>query len=375
VAERRSSRRRSRAKSEEPLREQQDASAKVPRRSATFPLGIDYYPLDRERQSFDDWYDGDVEADFAAFAEARLTLVRVFISWKYFEQQVGNYDDEAAQRLDRIMAAARESNLQIIVCFFADDRLAELVDVTWGKKRDPRTDAYLIQREVSLVQRIVMLHRAEKAVFAWDLANEAFLSGFKDAKTLDAWVAVMRDAIREVDPDTPILVEAAQMANPSGFPTFRPLRGTNLIYGVHYYYPHGFTHQRINGAKEFGSPEASPFKLYPGWVPVINWTDEGWFGQPYEWWDRWELAGSALPVYEFLIRYRRPLDMGEFGVVGYAFDGVGPCATGWTSDAIALAERWGASWDLWGYSTGFGWYGGVPDLVTDAWERAKARGR
>lgn len=207
MAERRSSRRRSRTKVEEP-REEQESTGKVPRRSATFPLGIDYYPLDQERQSFDDWYGGDVEADFATFAEARFTLVRVFISWKYFEQQVGNYDDEAAARLDRIMMAARESNLQVIVCFFADDRLAELTDVAWGKKRDPRTDAYLIQREVSLVQRIVSLHRAEKAVFAWDLANEAFLSGFKDAAALDAWVAVMRDAIREVDTERPVLLGA-----------------------------------------------------------------------------------------------------------------------------------------------------------------------
>jgi beta-galactosidase len=180
----------------------------APRRSATFPLGIDYWPMDDEIASFTDWYSGDIEADFAAFAEARFTLVRVFISWKYFEQQVGNYDEEASQRLERLVAAARESGLQLIVCFFADDRLAELCDVTWGKRRDPRTDSYLIAREVSLVQRIVSLYRAEKAVFAWDLANEAFCTGFKNGPDLGTWVRTLRDAVREVDPDRPILLGA-----------------------------------------------------------------------------------------------------------------------------------------------------------------------
>ncbi len=180
--------------------------APAPRRSATFPLGIDYWPIDDEISSFSDWYGGNIETDFGAFAAARLTLVRVFISWKLFERQVGNYDDDAAQRLQRLVTAARENGLQLIVCFFADDRLAELTEVTWGKRRDPRTDPYLIQREVSLVQRIVSLHRAENAIFAWDLANEAFCAGFASASDLAAWAATLREAVRDVDPDRPILL-------------------------------------------------------------------------------------------------------------------------------------------------------------------------
>jgi len=178
----------------------------APRRSATFPLGIDYWPIDDEIASFSDWYGGDIEADFRAFADARFSLVRVFISWKYFEQQVGNYDEEASQRLERLVAAARDNGLQLIVCFFADDRLAELCDVTWGKRRDPRTDQYLVQREVSLVQRVVQLYRGEKAVFAWELANEAFCTGFKTASDLDGWARTLREAVREVDPERPVLL-------------------------------------------------------------------------------------------------------------------------------------------------------------------------
>jgi endo-1,4-beta-mannosidase len=178
----------------------------APRRSTTFPIGIDYWPIDAETASFSDWYSGDLEGDMKALSEARLTLVRVFVSWKCFEQQVGNYDEESAQRFERLVAAARENHLQLIVCFFADDRLAEMTDVSWGKKRDPRTDQYLVAREVSLVQRIVSLYRAERAILAWDLANEAFCSGFRTASDLESWVRTLREAVREVDTDRPIIL-------------------------------------------------------------------------------------------------------------------------------------------------------------------------
>ncbi|MDO8963676.1 MAG: cellulase family glycosylhydrolase [Coriobacteriia bacterium] len=188
--------------------EAESEQLEVRKRSVTFPLGIDYYPLDAERQGYADWYTGDIGADFRSFAETRFSLVRVFVSWKLYEQQVGNYDDDAAHRFGELVDAARATGLQLIVCFFADDRMAELNDVTWGKKRDPRTDSYLVQREVSLVQRIVQLYRAEPAIFAWDLANEAFFTGFESSTALEAWVRTLREAVREVDPERPVLVSA-----------------------------------------------------------------------------------------------------------------------------------------------------------------------
>lgn len=183
-------------------------AGKAPRRNALFPVGVNYYPLDAETQSWDDWYKHPVEEDFAAFAEARLALVRVYLSWKVLEPQVGQYDEDAIERLGEVLAAAREHKLQVIVCFFADDRLAEMMDVPWGKRRDPRTDSYLIQREVALVQKIVNRFRADTAIFAWDLANEAFLSGFESSAELESWCKTIRDAVREVDPERPITLSA-----------------------------------------------------------------------------------------------------------------------------------------------------------------------
>lgn len=170
-----------------------------PLRNPLFPIGVDSYPLDEERASFDDWYDRDFEAEFAAMAASRISLVRLFVSWKLFEPQVGQYDADAEDRLGDMLASARGHDMKVIVTFFADDHLAEMNDLPWAKKRDPRTDDYLIAREVSLVQRVVNRFRSEAAVWAWELGNEAFFTGFATEDALQKWTGVLRDAIREVD--------------------------------------------------------------------------------------------------------------------------------------------------------------------------------
>jgi endo-1,4-beta-mannosidase len=186
--------------------EDAEAVEREPVRVPVFPVGVNYYPLIQERESWSDWYDRDVETDFAQLARAGFSLVRVFVSWKYFEQQVGQYADDADDRLARLVAAARDNKLKLIVTFFADDGFSELVDVPWAKGRDPRTDAYLVDRETALVQRIVMALRREEAIFAWDLGNEPFLARFESAEALRVWAAKLRDAIREIDKERPVTI-------------------------------------------------------------------------------------------------------------------------------------------------------------------------
>jgi endo-1,4-beta-mannosidase len=110
------------------------------RRNPRFPLGAEYHPLGPDARTWDEWYAHDPAPDFAAMRAAGLTLVRVFVSWKLFEPQVGRYSEEAAERLAAIFEAASAHRLRIIVFLFADDRAAELLDVVWGGSRDPRTD-------------------------------------------------------------------------------------------------------------------------------------------------------------------------------------------------------------------------------------------
>ena len=181
------------------------ASAPQPaRRNPLFPVGVSLYPLDDESADFSDAYARDLTPDFDALQEANFGLVRLFVPWKVLEPAVAQYDEHALQHLADLVRAARERKLQTIVCFFADDRHADLVNVGWATKRDPRTDAYLIQREISLVAKVVAKLRADAGVFAWQLGNEAFLSGFSEKSEIDEWTMLLREAIRDLDPRRPI---------------------------------------------------------------------------------------------------------------------------------------------------------------------------
>lgn len=184
--------------------EQAAPAGKAAPRNPLFPVGVSLYPLDSEMQGPDDWYARDLTADLDKLAETRCALVRVFVSWRLMEPQVGQYSEEALERLSSVVAGAAQRKMQSIVCFFADDRHAELSDVPWGKKRDPRTDSYLLQRESALVAKVVSRLRGEKGVFAWQLGNEAFLAGFEQADELLSWTQLLREAVREHDPKRPI---------------------------------------------------------------------------------------------------------------------------------------------------------------------------
>jgi endo-1,4-beta-mannosidase len=173
-------------------------------RNPLFPVGVSLYPLGAETETADEWYQADLTGGLDRLSDARFALVRLFVSWRVIEPQVGQYDEDALGRLVELVGAAAKRKMQTIVCFFADDKHSELTDVGWAKKRDPRTDPYLVQREVALLAKVVSLLHGEKGVFAWQLGNEAFLSGFESAEDLVSWTGTMREAIREHDDKRPI---------------------------------------------------------------------------------------------------------------------------------------------------------------------------
>ncbi len=174
------------------------------RNARSFALGATLYPLDFESQSPEEWYSRDQGEDLSAMSAAGLSLARVFVSWKLIEPQVGQYDDAALARLAGLVASARERRIRTIVCLFADDRHSELVDLSWAQRRDPCTDSYLLQREVALIAQVAAALDGEPGLFGWQLSNEAFCARFTSADDLEEWTRLMRDAIREVDPDRPI---------------------------------------------------------------------------------------------------------------------------------------------------------------------------
>ena len=105
-------------------------------------------------------------------------------------------------------------------------------------------------------------------------------------------------AIREVDPETPILVNSSGWAYPQLFEALRPTGDPRTVYTVHFYDPHYYTHQK-----------PTEKVVYPGFrVP----------GKQDGPWDKAALEARFAPVRAFQQKHHVPIFVGEFGCARYA---------------------------------------------------------
>ena len=193
-------------------------------------------------------------------------------------------------------------------------------------------------------QRIAVRFKANPAVCGYDLVNEPVQSAPSDC---DYWTLQRRaaEAIRRIDPDTPIIIESNQWASPHAFSYLRPLDMPDIIYQCHLYLPIAFTHQLI-GPKS-ASDQLRP---YPGWF-------DGRF------YDRETLRRHLAPVRAFQEKFGARIYVGEFSAAAYA-----PGADRYLADCIALFEEYNWDWSYHAFREAQVWSlehaGTAPDRLT-----------
>ena len=131
----------------------------------------------------------------------------------------------------------------------------------------------------------------------------------------EAWQAKVRDtpadlsrfyakavrAIREVDGETPIILDSGFYATPWAFKVLEPLSDVNTLYSFHFYEPFAFTSRQNKGRF-----------VYPGKIPTGE-SDE----PPVEQWDRARMTSFLKPVLDWQTRWKIPAKrilVGEVGV-------------------------------------------------------------
>jgi len=134
-------------------------------------------------------------------------------------------------------------------------------------------------------------------------------------------------AIRKIDPDTPIIVEANNAASPGDFSYLSPIDLDNVIYQVHMYEPHEFTHQGVKG------PRISV--RYPDF-------DRGL--------DRQMIVKKMAPVVEFAKKHNAKIYVGEFSAIAWA-EGAGR----YLADCIMFFESQGWDWTYHAFREWNGW--------------------
>ena len=181
-------------------------------------------------------------------------------------------------------------------------------------------DARLADAFVETWRRIAARFRGHPALYGYDLVNEPVQLG---RAPIDYWTLQRRaaEAVREIDPVTPIVIESNDWDSPDAYAYLSPLAMDNVIYQIHVYEPHAFTHQGV--AKRPREEDGNP----------IAWPDAA------KGWTREFLRQKLTPVLDFQKRHNCRIYVGEFSAAAWA-----PGAENYLRDCIAIFEEYGWDW-------------------------------
>ncbi len=181
-------------------------------------------------------------------------------------------------------------------------------------------------------RHIAKRYKGHPMIWGYDLANEPVEGAVAD--DCDDWHSLATrtaKAIREIDADRAIIVEPADWGGPQGLLDFQPLDVPNIVYSVHMYIPHQFTHQGVHGPSQ-------PL-VYPGRVAGKQW-------------DKAALEEALRPAIEFQRKYRVHIYLGEFSAIRWAPDNSG---YRYLKDCIEIFEKYGWDWSYHAFREWSGW--------------------
>ena len=251
-----------------------------------------------------------------------------------------NLADDAVfnQRMAEIsefLAEARKYGIKVVLTVNADA-------FSDGSDADMAHNAFwttpgLSDRAAAVWKKIaVALTPYRDVIYAYDLCNEPLdwdQMPYPPKQWRPAAIAATR-AIRSVDPDSWIMYESGPGGLHDGFKEMLPLPDEKVIYSVHYYSPHEFTHQGVHNIKGTDLKEIQEKTNVPS-----NWSKD-------------DMKKHLQCVRDFQLKYRVPILVGEFSVVRWAPK---EDAARYLSDLVEIFEEYGWSWCYHGLRDYNGW--------------------
>ncbi|MHB8864611.1 MAG: glycoside hydrolase family 5 protein [Pirellulaceae bacterium] len=249
-------------------------------------------------------------------------------------------------KLDRLLPACQKYGLLVALDLHSPPGGRTTSGGYTGSDSGLFTSAACQQRFVELWQDIARKYKDSTAIWGYDLANEPVESmsseGLADWQELAERTA---KAIREIDPQRTIIVEPPMWGSPEGLLAFEPLDVPNVVYSVHMYLPHAFTHQNVHNA-------TTP-KVYPGEIDGRMW-------------DKQKLEEALRPAIDFQKMYNVHIYIGEFSAIRWA---PGNSAYRYLKDVIDILES--HDWD-WSYHAFREWDGWSVEHGTERQNRQRA---
>ena len=182
---------------------------------------------------------------------------------------------------------------------------------------------------VAMWRGIALRFLGRAGIYGYDLCNEP---DQLSAAPFDYWTLqrLAAEAVREIDPETPIIVESNNKTAPQTFSYLCPLNLTNVIYQVHMYEPGDFTHQLPRSRQGGETPALMRYSS-----PVRN---------------KAVLERVLSVVRAFEEKHGAKIYVGEFSASAWA-----PGAETYLADCIALFRDYGWNWTYHAFREWEGW--------------------
>lgn len=178
-------------------------------------------------------------------------------------------------------------------------------------------------------KKIARALNGHPAIWCYDLCNEPIQSRPSKRDYLRLQYQAAR-AVRAIDADTPISVEAVNWDNPGAFVFLSPLPLKDIIYQVHMYHPGHLTHQGVFG----GMPKK--LVTYPN--PASSTLNKK------------SLVDCLQPVRDFQLKWGARIYVGEFSCVRWS-----PGNDRYFKDCIDIFEEYGWDWTYHAFREWNGW--------------------
>lgn len=298
-----------------------------------------------------------IQSDFDELAALGANYVNLSHAGIFTERSPHQLDEGVLDNLDRLVEMARQADMFVVISFRTGPGRAEFSFYYDG---DPQLQPYLNDSMwqdaaaqdawVEMWRQAALHFRGDPVVAGYDLMvepnssavgsdqltdmldiydPETFYSQY--AGTLYDWNQLyprIVTAIREVDPDTPILIGGNGWSNLEWLPYLDVLDEEGIVYTFHQYAPHEYTHQSWK-----------PWMIeYPGEM------DLDWDGED-DAFDRSWLEGYLQIAGDFQIAHDVPVAVNEYGVIRWV-----PGAATFMADEMEIFEELGVNYSSWAWN-------------------------
>ena len=283
------------------------------------------------------------DGDFRDLAAYGANVVRYQMWNGFVKRRADESRGEFWERWLGIMLDNLETNVLVAAEKYGFKVAVDLHDAPGGRyrmnqrmfyERDPETGArtHYFEQFTNGWARIARRFRGNPHIYGYDLYNEPLQDlhalGGHDCWSCNYWAA---KAIREIDHEVPIIVECGDWDNAKGYRYMSPIPFTNVIYSLHFYCPHAYTHQGV-GPNEMTGPYRVAAKV--GGVSG---------GPDY-------LRRRMACAKKFSDRFGAKMFVGEFSVVAWA-----PGADEWLENVLSIFEEYGWDWTYHAFREWPGW--------------------